>query len=130
MIRDDLMSFLTAQDLGSFALSSELPFSVSGVELYTKNPKRVYVDKEQKLVEPLVVTFDMTVNQTETTVDVYFSNDAKTLPTDYDTTRTTIESFIDTYVLPGLMSSTVESTTEYINDLIATKVQFKLVKFN
>ena len=130
MIRDDLLSYLTAQDLGSYTLSSELPFSVSGLELYMKNPKRVYVNKEQKLVEPLVVTFDMTVNQSETTVDVYFSNDAKTLPTDYDTTRATIESFIDTYSLPGLLNATTETTTEFIQDLIVTKVQIKLVKFN
>jgi hypothetical protein len=130
MIRDDLISYLEAKDLGSYALSQELPFSNSGIVLYIKNLKKVYVDKEQKLVEPYVVTFDMTVNQSETTVDVYFSNDAKTLPVDYDTTRATIESFINTYALEGLLNATAETTTEFINDLIVTKIQFKFVKFN
>jgi hypothetical protein len=130
MIRDDLLSFLTTESLGSFGLSTELPFSNSGIVLYQKNPKKVYVDKDLKLVEPFVVTFETTINQTTTTVDVFFSNDAKTLPADYDATRETIESFINTYALDGLMNATVETTTEYVNDLIVTKIQFKFVKFN
>jgi hypothetical protein len=130
MIRDDLLSCLTTESLGSFGLSTELPFSNSGIVLYQKNPKKVYVDKDLKLVEPFVVTFETTINQTTTTVDVFFSNDAKTLPADYDATRETIESFINTYALDGLMNATVETTTEYVNDLIVTKIQFKFVKFN
>jgi len=128
MIRDDVLSYLTSSNLGSYSLSTELPFSNSGTTLYVKNPKRIYVDEEQKLTEPLVTTFNMTINQSESTVDIYFSNDAKNLPVDYDTVRATIEDFKKIYAPDGLLNSTVETTSEYVNDLLVTRVQLKFVK--
>jgi hypothetical protein len=130
MIRDDLLSYLTSNSLGSFGLSVELPFSNSGIPLYQKNPKKVYVDNDQVTVEPALETMAKTYYTTTTVVTVYFTCDAKQTASDYAAAVSLISNFIKDAQFNSYTSVGSDAQTEYLNDLMVTKIELSFTKFN
>ena len=128
-MRDEILTYLDSQDLGSYALSQELPFSSSDIELYIKNPKRIYVDKDQVTEEVFIALLDsISIDQEVTSVTIYFSNDAKTLPSDYDAVVDVVRSAKELYIANGFFKRDVQIDTEYINDLMVTKIDIRFIK--
>ena len=83
-MREDILSYIKTLSLGSFTVSDELPRDDSGMALYLKNPKKLYVDIGQVEATPLIQTLSgFDVHTESTTVSVYFTADAKTLPANY-----------------------------------------------
>jgi len=130
MIRDDLLSYLTSNSLGSFGLSVELPFSNSGIPLYQKNPKKVYVDNDQVTVEPALETMAKTYYRTITIVPVYFTSDAKQAASDYASVVSIVSNFIKGALFTSYTSTSSALTTEFLNDLLVTKIELSFTKFN
>ena len=71
--------------LGTYSVSEELPWEQNGQPLYLNNLKTIYVDVDQVAQEPLynVLNFADPLDEI-TTVRVYFVNDAKQLPSNYE----------------------------------------------
>jgi biopolymer transport protein ExbD len=128
-MRTEVINYLKTQNLGSIAVSSDLPFDDSGVPLYTKNAKKVYVDNRQITTDPLVQTLGgVNILNESHSVDIFFAVDAKTLITNYDTVVNTIRTVKDNVTLNGAHTRTADVATEYVNDLLITQITITLTK--
>ena len=69
----------------SVTTSAELPFDSAGVPLYEKNMKKLYLNEDNILREPLLETLDFNpVESVVTTVTAYLTIDAKNPVSDID----------------------------------------------
>jgi len=127
-MRSDILAYIKGLKLKNFSTSDELPFS-SGTELYLKNPKRIYVDVEQVEITafiPLLNSPD--VDQSVHTVKVYFAIDAKQLPADYAQVVSLIRLAKDSITVPHGLGKDAKSTTDYVNDMLVTMIEFTFTK--
>jgi len=125
-MRQELVDYIGTQNLGAFILSQELPYSSSGVPLYIKNVKRIYVDRTQFSNEPLIVTLDGTQVDSEiASVRVYFASDAKQLPPNYDTVVTSLRAGKDTATITGVTRRDCVISTTFEEDLLVTELEFR-----
>lgn len=125
-MREAVLAYLDGLKLRGFAVSQELPFDANGVPLFTKNPKRIYVDQEQMITEPFIQVFNGNdINLDTTVVVVYFSTDAKQLPQEYSSTVTALKNTkaIDADTQYYRRQSDV--STEFRNDLLVTSVELR-----
>jgi hypothetical protein len=125
-MRQELIDYIGTQNLGGFILSNELPYSSSGVPLYVKNAKRIYVDRTEYSNEPLIVTLDGTQVDSEiASVRVYFASDAKQLPPNYDTVVTALRAAKDTSTITGVSRRECIISTTFEEDLLVTELEFR-----
>jgi hypothetical protein len=128
-MRTELIEYLQGQNLGAFVLSQELPWSSSGEPLYTKNAKKIYVDKTQYSTDPLISTLDgLNITNTIFTVRLFFSNDAKQLPPSYDDLITTLRSAKDTSTITGVSRRDVVVSSAFEEDVLVTELEYRFTK--
>ena len=124
-MRQDIITYLKQLSLKNYKVSDELPFKPNGTELFIKNVKKIYVDAEQieqTAFIPLLTDGD--IDQEVTTIRVYFTTDAKQLPTDYSQVVQMIRLAKDSIPVPKGFRKDATSTSEYIDDLMLTTVEF------
>lgn len=125
-MRQELIDYIGTQNLGGFILSQEIPFSSSGVPLYVKNAKRIYVDRTEYSNEPLITTLDGTQVDSEiASVRVYFASDAKQLPPNYDTVVTALRAAKDISTITGVSRRECQISTSFEEDLLVTELEFR-----
>lgn len=125
-MRDQLLTLLKAIDTISYKVSDELPFSNSGTALYLKNPKRIYVDNPTTNVEELIPVLNgINIEGEVLTIRIYFSNDSKQLPKDYQSTVNQIRALKDT-IVGDYFKRNVSMSIDYENDLIITTIDIVL----
>lgn len=92
-MRSQLLAYLTANIATGFKVSQELPWSTSGMPLYNKNLKTVYLDQEQQELVDLIplMNADAIQNRTDR-VRGYLTVDAKNAPAQIDSVITTIRA--------------------------------------
>lgn len=130
-MRAETIAYLQSQNLGGMTLSQDLPFDDSGVPLYLKNVRTVYVDQKQIANAPIVQTLGgVNINNEETSVIVYFALDAKNLITTYGTVVETIKAVKDSISLDGVHTRVAAVDTEYENDLLITQITITLTRIN
>ena len=130
-MRTEVLNYLQTQNLGGLGLSKDLPFDDSGVPLYTKNAKRIYVDREQKTSEPVVQTLGgVNINNEATSVTISFATDAKTPLSTYDTVVSTIKQGKDITTVDGVHTRNATVETEYLNDLLITQITITLTRIS
>jgi hypothetical protein len=128
-MRDQLIQHLNDQNLGEFLLSRELPWASSGTPLYVKNAKKIYVDLEQTTNDPLIGTLDgLVITNTVNVVRLYFSNDAKILPAGYNDAISVLKNAKDTDLITGAQRRECLISTEFIEDLLVTTVEYRFTK--
>lgn len=128
-MRQDVIDFLQAENLGTFIVSSELPWSESGVSLYLKNLKKIYVDVDQFQVDPIVTALSgLNVSLETRIVRVYLANDAKSIPPNYDDVVSTIRSAKDINTTEGFNRREAEVTTSFDADRLVTEVELRYIK--
>lgn len=128
-MREDIINYIKTLSLGNFSVSEELPRDEGGVPLYLKNPRRIYVSKEEYDTVPVIETLNgFDIHAEQTSVYVYFSTDAKTLPANYGTLITKIKEGKDINQNGGFTKRRVEVMTETDQDLLVTRVNFKFSK--
>jgi hypothetical protein len=128
-MRTEIIEYLDDQNLGGFLLSRELPWSSSGEPLYTKNAKKIYVDKTQYSTDPLISTLDgLNITNTIFTVRLFFSNDAKQLPPSYDDLITTLRSAKDTSTITGVSRRDVVVSSAFEEDVLVTELEYRFTK--
>lgn len=120
-MRSKVLAYLNTVDLGSFALSQELPFSNSGVELYLRNAKRIYVDHESSTTEVFIgLLGSKQIDMEVVRVNLFFASDAKNQPSDYNQVLNAIRSAQDLYIENGFFRRQFSVGSEYKNDLQVT----------
>lgn len=128
-MREDILTYIKTLSLGTFTVSDELPRDESGIPLYIKNPKKIYVDADQVSQEPIVQTLSgFDIHQEATTVSVYFTADAKTLPANYQSLVSSIKLGKDVQPTVGYTGRTVAVGTEFDTDMLVTRIDFTFSK--
>lgn len=128
-MRTDIIDYIISAPLHSYNFSRELPFLENGDPLYVRNPKTIYVDNPSKEVTPLFTTLDNLGISVETqTISVYFSNDAKNVPNNYD-------DLVDYLLLAknlkpenGFNDRSVDISVDIEDDLQVTTVELQYTK--
>jgi hypothetical protein len=129
-MRQDVIDYLQTLNLGTFIVSTELPFSESGTVLYIKNLKKVYVDVDQYQAEPIIRTLSgVMVTRDTIAVRVYLANDAKSIPPNYDDVVSQLRTAKD--ILPttgGFTGREVEVKTSFEADKLITEIELRFIK--
>jgi hypothetical protein len=107
----------------SVSTSAELPFDSADQPLHEKNMKKVYLDSDNIIKEPLVevLSFDHVI-QTTTSVMVYLSVDAKNPLTDIDTVTDAIIN--SRFAVTGQNARTVDMSTTFNADKLIYQFEF------
>lgn len=130
-MRTEILDYLKSLKLKNFNISDELPFSNSGTALYLKNIKRIYVDIEQVTNEPFLNLFgNFSIDSEVHSVRLYFSTDAKQLPSDYSTVVSDIRAGKAITTLDNFYRREVLSQTSFENDLMITEFEFRFTKIS
>jgi len=128
-MRTEILDYLKGLRLINFNVSDELPYSTSGIAIYMKNLKRIYADMEQITVEPFIQLFgDYNVNSEVHSVRLYFTTDAKQLPSDYNTVVNDIRAGKSVTTADSYFRRDVTSSTTFENDIMITEIEFRFTK--
>ncbi len=127
-MRTELLNYLKDQKFKNFNVSDELPFSSSNTAMYLKNPKRMYLDLEQVSTEPFINTFGAGVDAEVYSVRLFFTTDAKQLPSDYSTVVDTIRSGRNVPTDLQFFRRQVTNSTSFEGDLMITEFEFSFTK--
>lgn len=125
--RQALVDGLSDLSLGTFAVSSELPWEASGTPLYTKNLKVFYVDEPDSEQTSLinVLCGGSGVSQRVTTISVFVTVDAKQQPTNYDALVESVIALSNTSSISGVYSRECDVITSFEADLLITEFVFR-----
>jgi|SaaInlStandDraft_3_1057020.scaffolds.fasta_scaffold72731_2 hypothetical protein len=125
-MKTEIIQHLQTQALGAYSVSTDLPWTSNGEPLYQLNPKVIYVDEPQTDQEVIVQVLNGSdVMKTTTTIGVFVVNDAKTLPTDYDTVKTVLLGTKDTSLISNAYDRECDISTSYDDDVIITSVLYR-----
>jgi hypothetical protein len=128
-MRQDIIDYINTLGLGSFLVSNEVPWEDAGTNLWLKNPKVIYVDVANYTTEPIVTALNGLQIQNETTsVNAYFSCDAKQLPSNYDTLVSDLKLARDISAAEGFNRREVDVSTSMESDLLVTELEFRFTK--
>jgi hypothetical protein len=128
-MRSEILTYLQGADLGTIKVSSEFPYSNSGLELYYKNPKYVYVGEENKEIKTIVATMDgLNIDEQVDSLFVYLATDAKSIPSDYDKALEAIRNARYLPISLDYINTQSIVKTQYNNDLMLTEVEFVFSK--
>lgn len=124
-MRQEVIDKIKSLGLAGYNVSSEVPYDDSGNTLYVKNPKTIYIDNVQTIAEPIVTTLDgISINQDTTSVTVYFSVDAKNVPSNYTSTINSLRTIKDTISFDGSVNRNCSISTSYEGDLLVSAVEY------
>jgi hypothetical protein len=125
----DYIDGLSAAIKGSFTLSTELPWDQNGNPLYLNNLKRIYVDVDQisQTANINSLAFIGAVDETSV-VRVFFVNDAKQLPSNYDTLVSAVKDARLTTAITGVIERLCQVSTSFDQDRLITQFEFSFKK--
>jgi hypothetical protein len=127
-MRTELIDYFKSLKLRNFKVSDELPF-VSVNPMYVKNAKTVYTDMTQRVSEQvLAVLGNHGVFQEVHTVSVFFTTDAKNLPSDYDSVVTSLTAGKNISNGVDFHRREVDVVTSFEGDLMLTTLEFRFTK--
>lgn len=134
-MRSDLLAYLKTLSLGTYSISDELPWSQSGTPLYLINLRKIYVDADQvdqsvlyETLNTLSGTQVRSVTTETRTVRVYFVNDAKVLPSNYDAVVGALMTARVQDYTAGYTDRTVNVSTSFAEDRLITTLEFRFTK--
>jgi hypothetical protein len=132
-MRQAIIDGISALSLGTFAVSSELPWSASGQPLYEKNFKVFYVSEPDSTESNLFNTLDAGVfAKKDSTINVFVVVDAKQQPSNYDSLVQGVRDVKNTTDITGVTSRECNISTTFQNDSLLTQFIFRFteVKIN
>ena len=128
-MRSEVLDYIKGLNLQSYNVSDEIPRTESGISLYLKNPRRIYVDTTEYDEIPLIRTLGSVDVHTYTqTVTILFSTDAKNLPSNYDALVGQLISAKDVNTTEGFNGREASVTTTTEEDLLVTQIQIGFTK--
>lgn len=130
--RQALIEAISGLSLGTFQVSSELPWDAAGTPLYVKNPKVFYVDQPDTEDTTLYNTMDGnpggSLASRETTISVYVLVDAKQRPANYDDLVDQVQDVKDTSLITAVRSREVDVITTFEADALLTEFVFRFTE--
>jgi hypothetical protein len=130
-MRTEILDYVRALKLKNYNVSDELPFSNSGTVMYAKNIKRIYADLEQITAEPFLQLFgSYNIDSEVHSVRLYFTTDAKQLPSDYSTLVSQLRAAKNVPTTENFHRREVTNSTSFENDLMITEFEFRFTKIS
>lgn len=125
----DYIGNINKTTMGSYSLASELPYDSSGIPLYQKNFKRIYVDLDQVSQETVFDAMNAAGAVDEVTiVRAYFVTDAKQLTSNYEALVQSIKDARLTLDIEGVIRRLCQVSTRYQDDSLITEFEFSFRK--
>lgn len=129
-MRQEVLDYINTLALGGYLLTEESPWSDNEVPLYIKNLKKIYVDNTEFISEPIVTTLGgLNINNEQMVTTIYFANDAKTIPANYDELVTDLKLAKD-IAIDGVRTREAEVSITYENDVMITEIEIRLGKLS
>ena len=130
-MRQEVLDYINGLALGGYLLSEESPWRDNAIPLYIKNLKKIYVDNVEYLSEPLIATLGtLSINQQTRTIRIYFANDAKTIPSNYDTLVEDLITVKDINLADGTNRREADVRVSYENDVMVTEIEIRFTKLS
>ena len=130
-MRQEVLDYINSLALGGYLLSEESPWRDNAIPLYIKNLKKIYVDNVEYLSEPLIATLGtLSINQQTRTIRIYFANDAKTIPSNYDTLVEDLITVKDINLADGTNRREADVRVSYENDVMVTEIEIRFTKLS
>lgn len=128
--RQAIIDGIASLSLGTFSVSSELPWDAAGTPLYQKNPKVFYVDEPDSEQSTLVNVLcgGIGLANKVTTVSAFVVVDAKQQPTNYDALVTAVQTVKDTTALINIRSRECDVQTTFVADTLVTEFVFRFTE--
>lgn len=129
-LRQAIIDGISALTLGTFSVSSELPWDASGTPLYQKNPKVFYVDQpdsEQTTIVNVLCGGAGVVNVV-TTISAFVVVDAKLQPTNYASLVEATQAVKDSTDIVGVRSRECDVITTFNADSLLTEFVFRFTE--
>jgi hypothetical protein len=128
-MRQQVLDYIKTLNLSGFKVSNELPFDAGGSPLYLKNPKTIYVNFAQTTAEPFITTLNgLNISNETTTVSVFFSTDAKLVPSNYDALVQQLKGAKNITTVGGVNRREVDVSTDYEGDLVVSEIDLRYIK--
>ena len=128
-MRQAIIDGISALSLGTFAVSSELPWTASGEPLYEKNFKVFYVSEPNSKESNLLNTLDAAIFARKvTTINAYVYIDAKLKPSNYDSLVSGVRNVKDTTEITGVVSRECDISTSFLADAMLTEFEFRFTE--
>ena len=128
-MREEILDYLQSQNLGTFIVSREQPWSENGVPLYIKNLKKIYASQDSVENVPLLSTLDgLDIPSEVTTVTVYLACDAKQTPPNLDQVIAGIRTAKNITTITGVNRRECNVVSSYNNDILVTELEFRFTK--
>ena len=128
-MRTEIYDYIDGLSKGTFTLSAQLPWTQDGVALHLKNFKTIYVDMDDVTHDTILSTMDgLTFENETTTVRVYFTTDAKQLPTNYETLVAAIRNARDLTAITGVTQRQADVSRTFESDAMVTEIEFRFTK--
>jgi len=128
-MRQAILDGISALSLGTFSVSSELPWDAAGTPLYEKNYKVFYVDQPDSVEQSLLNTLsaDVFANKT-TTISVFVLVDAKQPPANYAALVDGVRAVKNTAEITGVRSRECNIITTFEADAMLTEFEFRFTE--
>ena len=132
--REAIISGISALNLGTFAVTNELPWDAAGTPLYQKNFKVFYVDEPDSEESALFNTLcggggslPNLANKT-TTISVFVTVDAKNRPANYDSLVNSVQAVKNSTAIENVRSREVDVITTFNADALLTEFVFRFTE--
>jgi hypothetical protein len=126
-MRTEILDYIETLDLGTYTKSDKLPYTTSGQSLYLANMKTIYVDQPTYTEDPIVSTLDnVSISGRVSSVTIYFSQDAKSLPANYETLVTSLRNAKNITTLTNIHRRECDVSQTYNNDILVTEIVIRL----
>jgi hypothetical protein len=130
-MRQEVLDYINSLALGGYLLSEESPWRDNTIPLYIKNLKKIYVDNVEYLSEPLIATLGtLSINQQTQSTRIYFANDAKTVPSNYDTLVQELILAKNINLADGTNRREADVRVSYENDVMVTEIEIRFTKLS
>jgi hypothetical protein len=128
-MRQEILEYVQALNLGTVTVSSELPWTDNGQPLYLKNLKRVYVDIDNITSEPFIQALNgLNVSNEITSVRLYFACDAKVLLPNYSDIIDQLKEARNITTVTAIQRREFDITTSVENDVLVTELEYRYIK--
>jgi hypothetical protein len=129
-MRSVIYNYIRELRIKGFTLTEHLPWEDNRAPLYHHNKKHIYVDTAQTKQSPMFDALNGGVGTVDeiTTVSVYFVNDAKKLPPDYDSIVELMKGARLAAGTEGYIQKLCQVSSSYIEDAIITHLEFSFRK--
>jgi len=130
-MRQEVLDYINSLALGGYLLTEESPWRDNTIPLYIKNLKKIYVDNIEYLSEPLIATLGtLSINQQTQSTRIYFANDAKTVPSNYDTLVQDLILAKNIDLADGTNRREADVRVSYENDVMVTEIEIRFTKLS